>query len=206
MLITKQRIKEIDVGGNGIDILRKIEKIGRVCYNSEDKITDTSYVNFIENLIKRKHLSVLEHHSITFTWVVSRALANELVRHRNSAFSQQSTRYINYNNKPLSFILPIEFYNDKSSISYMAWLNSITQSEAAYYAMIKDGSSPQLAREVLPLCTSTEIVSTMNLRQLRYMLKLRTAPGVLPQFIDIAKSTINELRVRIPIIFNNLES
>lgn len=43
------------------NILKKIECAGRICYKSEDKITEDSYKNFITNIIARKHESVLEH-------------------------------------------------------------------------------------------------------------------------------------------------
>ena len=43
------------------DALKKIELCGRVCYKSENKITDGSAETFVKNLIKRGHESVLEH-------------------------------------------------------------------------------------------------------------------------------------------------
>lgn len=46
------------------NILKKIEKCGRICYKSEDKITDTSCFSFVEGLVKRQHLAMLEHATI----------------------------------------------------------------------------------------------------------------------------------------------
>lgn len=48
-------------------VYRQIEKIGRVCYKSEDKITENSFKSFIDGLIKSKHYSVLEHGTIYLT-------------------------------------------------------------------------------------------------------------------------------------------
>lgn len=48
------------------DILRFIERVGRVCYKSEDKITDGSAETFVGNIIKRNHGAVLEHGSLLF--------------------------------------------------------------------------------------------------------------------------------------------
>lgn len=45
---------------------RKVEKIGRICYKSEDKITDTSYVKFFQMLKNNKHFAMLEHGWITY--------------------------------------------------------------------------------------------------------------------------------------------
>ena len=67
---------------NGEEILKKIEKCGRVCYKSEDRTTDDSYKKFVAGLIKSGHESVLEHVSITVKFIISRAIANEIVRQR----------------------------------------------------------------------------------------------------------------------------
>ena len=45
---------------NGVEILKSIEEAGRVCYKSEDKITDGSAEKFVANIIKRGHEAVLE--------------------------------------------------------------------------------------------------------------------------------------------------
>lgn len=46
------------------DALKKIELCGRVCYKSENRITEDSAEKFVKNLIKRGHESVLEHAQI----------------------------------------------------------------------------------------------------------------------------------------------
>lgn len=46
---------------------QKIERVGRLCYKSEDKITDTSAVPFVQRLIENGHDAMLEHASILFT-------------------------------------------------------------------------------------------------------------------------------------------
>lgn len=43
-----------------------IEKVGRTCYKSEDKITPDSAVKFVSNLIKREHEAMIEHWSPIF--------------------------------------------------------------------------------------------------------------------------------------------
>lgn len=47
---------------NERDVLKHLEKIGRVCYKSEEKITDDSCIKFLENIKKRKHWAMLEHY------------------------------------------------------------------------------------------------------------------------------------------------
>lgn len=47
---------------------KKIELIGRTCYKSENKITEDSSYKFIDMLLKRKHLAMLEHYTFVFVW------------------------------------------------------------------------------------------------------------------------------------------
>lgn len=51
-------------GIDDISVYKKIEKIARLCYKSEDRITDTSHVKMIENLRKRGHWAMFEHHNV----------------------------------------------------------------------------------------------------------------------------------------------
>lgn len=97
---------EIESKIDGGKILKFIEKIGRVCYKSEDKITQESSVKFVQDIIKRGHLSVIEHFGITVRFITDRGVTHELVRHRLCSFSQESTRYVNYSKKGIEFILP----------------------------------------------------------------------------------------------------
>ena len=73
-----------------------IELAGRCCYKSEDRITRESADRFVKSIIKSGHESVLEHVSFTVKYICSRACSHQLVRHRISAFSQESQRYCNY--------------------------------------------------------------------------------------------------------------
>ena len=50
----------------GVDVLKKIEFVGRTCYKSTDKITDESAPKFVSNLIKRGHEAMVEHASFCF--------------------------------------------------------------------------------------------------------------------------------------------
>jgi thymidylate synthase (FAD) len=49
------------------DIYKHIERCGRICYKSEDKITESSYKKFIENLKSKTHFSVFEHGTVYLT-------------------------------------------------------------------------------------------------------------------------------------------
>jgi thymidylate synthase (FAD) len=81
---------------NGEVVMKRLEECGRVCYKSEDKITDTSADTFVGNIIKRGHEAVLEHCAFTAKFTVDRGVSHEIVRHRLASYCQESTRYCNY--------------------------------------------------------------------------------------------------------------
>jgi thymidylate synthase (FAD) len=199
----------------GIEILKKIERIGRVCYKSEEKIIEDSYITFIQNLLKRGHEAVLEHHSISVRIICDRGVTHELVRHRLAAYCQESTRYCNYGNKEIEFIEPC-FFTFKEPViktnegdieidlSRLIWEKAMKDSEEAYRAMINNGSTPQEARSVLPNSLKTEIVITANLREWRHILKLRTAQSAHPQMREVMLMILEEFKKTIPIIFDEI--
>lgn len=206
---------------NGQEILKKIEKIGRVCYKSENKINSESAEDFIRNIIKRGHESVLEHVSISVRVICDRGVSHEIVRHRVASYSQESTRYCNYSNdkfgNELTFIKPCWFessiadmyYELRSNDSSMEeseklWLYSCNQIETDYFDLLEYGWKPQQARSVLPNSIKTELVMTMNLREWRHFFKLRTAEAAHPQMREITIPLLQEFKEKIPVIFDDL--
>ena len=134
----------------GDEILRNIEIIGRVCYKSEDRITEDSSKKFISSILKNGHESVIEHEKISVRIICDRGVTHEIVRHRIASYSQESTRYCNYSNekfgKELTLIKPI--FWDENSKQYKLWLETMNQVEKAYNKMIELGVTPQEARSI----------------------------------------------------------
>lgn len=97
------------------DAEKLIEKAGRTCYKSEDKITDDSAEKFCKMIQTRDHMSVLEHASATFRITTDRGVTHEIVRHRIAAYSQESTRYCNYSSdkKGMIFVEPEWILNNE---------------------------------------------------------------------------------------------
>lgn len=110
-----------------MDGMGRIERAGRTCYKSEDRIgclgescgdkcksiggecgvcPDHSSTRFIKMLIKRGHEAMLEHGSATVKFVTNRGVTHEMVRHRLCAFGQESTRYVKYDGG-MEFIRPV---------------------------------------------------------------------------------------------------
>lgn len=217
MLLVNQSIEVENI--NGIQMLKDLEKIGRVCYKSEDKITDISHIKFIQMLIKREHGAMLEHSKITCKVICSRAIANELVRHRIASFAQESTRYCNYGGDDITFIIPewvtiepgkytltfglddINAYNSELKKDDAIWLNSCLNSEKDYNQLILEGKKPQEAREVLNNSLKTEIYITTNIREWRHIFGLRLDKAAHPQMRLLMAMIYDELSRNIPIVF-----
>lgn len=189
----------------GMDILKKIEQCGRVCYKSEDKICEGSAEKFVANIIKRGHESVLEHASITLKFVVDRGVSHEIVRHRMASYSQESTRYCNYIKDDFgSEITVIMPYFLEGSVAYKTWEAAMQCAEKTYFELLNFGLKPEEARTVLPNSLKTEVVVTMNLRELRHFLKLRTAKAAHPQMREITRPLLDELKMAIPVVFDDI--
>ena len=190
---------------NGLEILKKIEAAGRTCYKSEDRITDDSCMKFVKQMVDSKHESVIEHESISIRFICDRGISHELVRHRLSSFSQESTRYINYTKENkgggCTFISPGEFMTAQQE-AY--WLNAMSNFERAYKDLIDFGCSPQIARSVLPNSLKTEVVMTSNIRQWRTVLKQRTAKAAHPQMRELMIPLLEELKIKLPVLFDDI--
>lgn len=176
-----------------------IEAAGRTCYKSEGKSTPGSAAPFCASLIKRGHLSVLEHGTATFRFVCDRGVTHELVRHRLASYSQESTRYCNYGSMSgeISVIEPPGL----SDVQKHTWQVAMRFAESNYLAMLSAGSSPQIARSVLPTCLKTEIVVTANFREWLKIIELRTSPKAHPQIRELILKAVSILRGKYPSIF-----
>lgn len=195
-------LDEID----GKRILQQLERIGRVCYKSENNITETSAKAFIERILASGHESVIEHEKVSVRIICDRGVSHEIVRHRIASYSQESTRYCNYSKekfgKELTFIKPC-FWRDDSAL-YEMWIKHMQETENCYNMMIENGALPQEARSILPNSLKTEIVVTMNLREWRHFLKLRTAERAHPQMREVSLKILREFNERISVIFDDI--
>lgn len=198
---------------DGRVILQRIEQAGRVCYKSEDKITDDSAIKFAKNILSRGHEAVLEHCSFTVKFIVDRGVSHEIVRHRVASYCQESTRYCNYSKdkfgKEITVIKPCFWDKDedenKEHIKYAVWKRGVTDAESAYFELLDLGATPQEARSVLPNSLKTEVVMTANIREWRHFLKLRTSSAAHPQIREVAIPLLKELQEKIPVLFDDIE-
>lgn len=190
-------------------ILRMIEKAGRTCYKSEDKITHESASKFVRNIIKHGHEAMLEHANLTVRFIVDRGVSHELVRHRVASFAQESTRYCNYSQekfgKEITFIKPLFF--EENSEQYSLWEGAMSEAEASYFNLLACGASPEQARCVLPNSLKTEVIMTANMREWRHFFRLRALGETgkpHPQMQEVALSLLCDLQKYLPEIFEDL--
>jgi thymidylate synthase (FAD) len=204
-------------------ILKRIEKAGRTCYKSEEKITEDSASKFVKSVVDRGHLSVIEHENISVRIICDRGVSHELVRHRIASYSQESSRYCNYHKKEIAFILPcwftaikegqyseqdIEDLYDNASVPLceeLSWITHMYKCQSLYNEFIRSKWTPEQARSILPNSLKTEIVMTTNLREWKYIFEMRCSEKAHPQMREIMIPLREEFRKALPEIFGEIE-
>ena len=240
-------------------VKKQIERAGRTCYKSEDKITDTSCEEFVSRMVNSGHGAMLEHGTvylqipfkyidistkleipiiedlvfkytenkysrcvtinhvayittnyrvlvengwlddlqyqcepteyhekrITVKFILPISISREFIRHRTASFAEQSTRYCNYSkskfNGELTFIKPYWYDQYKEEFE-----SSCQYYEDTYMMAIESGLKAQEARELLPLCTKTELVMTAFISDWEHFFKLRCHSTAHPQARELA--------------------
>lgn len=209
------------ISEGGILELQHIEKIGRVCYKSEDYITEDgeSAKKFVAMLIRNGHEAMIEHSFLSVKFTVDRGVSHELVRHRIASFAQESTRYCNYAKDKFgaecAFIdlepgIMLDNKMKKMSAEEIAlvlaeWKSAMEDAERHYMRLLELGATPQIARAVLPNSTKTEITVSANYREWRNFFKLRVPADVHPQMREVTIPLLKELKGMIPVIFDDIE-
>ncbi len=202
------------------------EFAGRVCYLSfgadagfegghkliSGRTTNREYLG---NILKVRHGSVLEHGVWTFLFEgVSRALTHELVRHRHFSYSQLSQRYVDESD--VSFVLPPEI--KEGTPAYELWrssceraLNDYRELLASIEEQVKDEPSAtlrrkrarQTARSLLPNAAETKIVVTGNARAWRHFVELRGSASAETEIRALAIAVLRALQTEAPNLFGD---
>lgn len=213
MILVKPEIEIIDMAEYAA-VLAKVEKIGRVCYKSEDRIKEGSAEKFIAGIIRSGHESVIEHESVSIKVICDRGVSHEIVRHRVASYSQESTRYCNYSKDKFQNQISVidistgfsyDMDNPIACEKYKIWNEAMECAEKYYFQMLEAGASPQEARSILPNSLKTELVMTMNLREWRHFLRLRLGNGAHPQIKEISKLILEIFKQKLPVFFQDIE-
>lgn len=204
--------------GDSTDGERLAEFAGRLCYMSQKNPANRTTAEYLENIKKQAHGSVLEHANYSILLEgVSRSLTHELVRHRAGfAYSQLSQRYVD--ESVADFVVPPAIIGDEALEA--AWKSQMEAAQASYIALVnllmeryawvddrvhRRKMAREAARGVLPNSTETKIVVTANVRAWRSMLELRAGEGAELEIRRLAVRLIRLMQQEAPAFFSDFE-
>lgn len=117
--------------------------------------------------------TVLVPHTIKF--ITSRAVAQELTRHRVMGVAMESQRYVDYNgdksDHQITVIKPL--IDPEDTLNYEQWHYAMIMAECQYMQLRKGGIAPEIARGVLPNDCKTEVVVTATEQEWQHIINLR---------------------------------
>ncbi|HHV36124.1 MAG TPA: FAD-dependent thymidylate synthase [Syntrophomonadaceae bacterium] len=144
------------------------------------------------------HLSVFEHASFTFAIEgVSRSLSHQLVRHRLASYSQKSQRYVN--EAGFTYVTPGSISKDEElSANYNMLMDNIGR---CYKWLIDSGVPQEDARYILPNACTTQLVMTMNARELLHFFRLRCCNRAQWEIRELANKMLELCRKVAPVLF-----
>jgi thymidylate synthase (FAD) len=197
-----------------------VEFCGRACYRSWEPGLNPNVTRiredqreYLGNLLGSLHGSVLEHANFTFAFRnVSRVFTHELVRHRaGSAFSQESLRYVRLTD--LGFRVPSALEPVREQVVNLVEQLEEFQISAAEALGLDDEGVPfsvkkevtSALRRLAPIGLSTDIIWTANLRTLRHVIEMRTAPGAEEELRHVFDDVAAIMREEAPGLFQDFE-
>jgi len=204
--------------GTADTIFTLLEMCARVCYKSEGKIKDGSAAALMCKLIKRNHWTPFEFVDVIVRFVCDRGISHELVRHRMCSFLQESSRYCDYGDGHVQFIIPYfakhidpGTYDTCDTLHHKdwepeehEWFNAMAVADE-YYKQLRDHNlEPQGARDVLPNSLKTEVICKANLREWRHIFSLRCNNAAHPDMVSMMRLLLDDMSKRIPIVFDDL--
>jgi thymidylate synthase (FAD) len=204
--------------GEGSDGERLAEFAGRLCYMSQKNPASRTTREYLENIKKQAHGSVLEHANYSLLLEgISRSLTHELVRHRAGfAYPQLSQRYVD--ESVADFVMPPAIIGDGALET--TWQKQMEDAQRTYVALVEQlmeryawvddrvhrrKMAREAARGVLPNSTETKIVVTGNVRAWRTMLELRAGEGAEMEIRRMAVAVIRVLQKEAPAFFSDFE-
>lgn len=170
------------------------------CTSTDNKLEEYKLKKeeFLLKLLKSGHESVFEHLTYTFKIKnISRALLQELARHRHISLSVMSTRYalkkeLSNNNTSLTFKLPNFSANNQQQVeAYNNLLNVLTKAEEAVINAVDAGIKNDVLKYFIPESLVTKLVLTVNCRELRHIFNLRLSNRALEEFRHLCLNIYN---------------
>ena len=186
---------------------REINKIAAgycQCYNRPIPPTYEEKCDYIKKW--RKHGSPIEHGYMTVDFTTNLGVANEIVRHRHSAYSQESTRYCNYSldtfENSLTFVMDSSVTHNPKL--YDIWINGREADENEYLTRLSCGQRPEEARGCLPKDLATKLLVSANLREWHSILELRTSIRAHYQMRELMIPLLKDLQNQLSCLFDDI--
>lgn len=177
----------------------------------ERPLDDQRVRSLLRKALELDHLDIFEHALLTFDLQhVSRACTHQLVRHRLASFSQQSQRcvritrsrgYIRPPSIRFDVKMPVQIRGANLEMTFEDMMDATTQMEEGLLGM---GIKAEDARYVRPNAAATNIVTSMNPRQLMHVLALRCASDAQWEIRDLAWAMFACAKLVAPNIFETL--
>lgn len=187
------------------DAERLCAAAARSCYSPDPaselilEVEEGKAGSFIDKVVAMGHHSVIEHASYTFSLEgVSRSLTHQLVRHRIASYSQQSQRYVSLLEP--DYVVPDTIASDPEARRVF---EKAMESAWEAYQKLSTTVPVEDARYVLPNACSTNIVVTMNARELWHFFTLRTCRRAQTEIRTAAELMLKEVRAVSPSLFRD---
>lgn len=218
---TKLRADLSDGLGQTPEAEALVEVGGRLCYRSWEPGLNANVTRvrddrttYLDNVLASKHGSVLEHANYSFIFHnVSRVFTHELVRHRaGTAISQESMRYVRLTDIPFWFPDWVEPDLKADLTAYLKAAERLQLRLAERFGLDDDGTpfsekkaKTSFMRRFAPDGVATGLLWTANVRTLRHVIALRTAPGA-EEEIRLVFQRVGELMAAdAPALFGDFE-
>ncbi len=152
----------------------------------------------LSKALSKGHHSVIEHANFTFSLEgISRACTHQLVRHRIASYSQQSQRHVELSE--LNYVKPPSILKNNEALKiFEECLKAIDET---YRTLIKMNIPLEDARYILPNAASTNIVVTMNARELLHFFELRCCLHAQWEIRKVAWEMLKKVKKVAPKIF-----
>lgn len=184
----------------------------RVCVSKDIPEPDED-LRALGHALESGHESVLEHASFSFAIEgISRACSHQLVRHRMASYSQQSQRYVKAPYVDVRFVTPISISQNTKLIDGVSkppgqvnyeYLQLMRLIGRMYEQMIDAGIPEEDARYILPNACYTNLVVTMNARELRHFFSLRCCERAQWEIKELAEKMLGLVKEVAPTLFED---
>lgn len=184
-----------------------IAMAARLCYSKlnvmdlDDQLTKEKCIEMINKVSDMGHTSILEHVYFTFAISgVSRIITQQLTRHRIATFHQRSQRYVEESNALISVPPSI----NASEEAMKVYEECARKCNDSYKKLVDLGVPKEDARFVLMNGTESQLIMTMNARELIHFLNLRLCTRAQWEIREIAEQILYSLRKVLPVVFNKV--